>query len=286
MRTEDPQLVRLADYRPPDFLIDRVGLDIKLDLKNTRVIARLSIRRNPAGRGGAPLVLDGDELLLRGVTLDGRALDIADYAATPEKFTLADTPERPFELEIETELDPSANTKLMGLYRSGSAYCTQCEAEGFRRITYFLDRPDVLSVYTTRIEADRTDAPILLSNGNPVEHGDLAYKQRHYAVWHDPFPKPCYLFALVGGDLGSIRDTFTTMSGRKVELAIYVERGNEPRAAYAMDALKRAMRWDETAYGREYDLDVFSIVAVSDFNMGAMENKGLNVFNDKYVLAL
>jgi aminopeptidase N len=274
MRTEDPQLVRLADYRPPDFLIDRVALDIKLDQKKTRVTSRLSLRRNPIGRAGAPLLLDGDELLLLGVTLDGQPLDTSRYAVTPEKFTFAEPPEAPFELEIEIELDPSANTKLMGLYRSGSAYCTQCEAEGFRRITYFLDRPDILSVYTTRVQADRKEAPVLLSNGNPVEHGDIPNSSMHYAIWYDPFPKPCYLFALVGGDLGRIGDTFTTMSGRKVDLAIYVEHGNEPRAAYAMDALKRAMRWDETAYGREYDLDVFNIVAVSDFNMGAMENKG------------
>lgn len=286
MRTEDPQIIRLVDYRPPDFLIDRVSLDIKLDLKKTRAISRLSLRPNPAGRADVPLVLDGDELVLLGVKLDGEPLQESDYSVTANGFTLAAPPRRNFGLEIETELDPSANTKLMGLYRSGSAYCTQCEAEGFRRITYFLDRPDVLSIYTTRIEADRAEAPILLSNGNLVERGDVPQSNRHYAVWHDPFPKPCYLFALVGGDLGSLRDTFTTMSGRKVDLAIYVEHGNERRAAYAMDALKRAMRWDETAYKREYDLDVFNIVAVSDFNMGAMENKGLNIFNDRYVLAL
>jgi aminopeptidase N len=286
MRTEDPRVVRLADYKPPDFLVDRVYLDIKLDLKKTRVTSRLSLRRNPNGSPGAPLGLEGDELLLLGVMLDAQPLDTSRYAVTPEKFTFAEPPESPFELEIETELDPSANTKLMGLYRSGSAYCTQCEAEGFRRITYFPDRPDILSVYTTRIEADRLEVPILLCNGNPIEHGAVPETERHYAIWHDPFPKPCYLFALVGGDLGSIRDTFTTMSERAIDLAIYVEHGNERRAVYAMDALKRAMRWDETAYGREYDLNVFNIVAVSDFNMGAMENKGLNIFNDKYVLAL
>ena len=174
----------------------------------------------------------------------------------------------------------------MGLYRSGSAYCTQCEAEGFRRITYFLDRPDVLSVYTTRIEAERAEAPVLLSNGNKIAAGDVAGTTRHFAVWHDPHPKPCYLFALVGGDLGAVRDQFVTASGRKVDLAIHVEHGKEERAAYALDALKRAMAWDEQTFGREYDLDVFNIVAVSDFNMGAMENKGLNIFNDRYVLAL
>jgi aminopeptidase N len=285
MRTEDPQLVRLADYRPPDFLIDRVHLDISLDLKATRIKSRLSIRPNPAGRSNVPLVLDGDELVLRGIALDGRALEPSAYSATPERLSLPNPPNGSFELEIETELDPSANTKLMGLYRSGSAYCTQCEAEGFRRITYFIDRPDILSVYTTRIEAQRGQAPILLSNGNPIEAGTLPDSDRHYAVWHDPFPKPSYLFALVGGDLGSIQDSFTTASGRKVALAIYVEHGNESRATYAMDALKRSMRWDEETFGREYDLDIFNIVAVSDFNMGAMENKGLNIFNDKYVLA-
>ena len=186
---------------------------------------------------------------------------------------------------IETRLDPAANTKLMGLYRSGSAYCTQCEAEGFRRITYFLDRPDVLSTYRVRLEADRTEAPVLLSNGNLEAAGKVETSGRHFAVWSDPHRKPCYLFALVAGDLGSITDSFVTASGRNVALAIHVEHGREARAAYAMDALKRSMAWDERTYGREYDLDVFNIVAVSDFNMGAMENKGLNVFNDKYVLA-
>ena len=188
-------------------------------------------------------------------------------------------------MTIETVVDPTGNTQLMGLYRAGATYCTQCEAEGFRRITYFLDRPDVMAVYTTRIEADKKEAPILLSNGNLIAHGDVAGTARHFAVWHDPFPKPSYLFALVGGNLGCVEDSFTTMSGRKVKLAIYVEPGKEARCAYAMDSLKRAMRWDETAFGREYDLDIFMIVAVSAFNMGAMENKGLNVFNDKYVLA-
>ncbi len=181
-------------------------------------------------------------------------------------------------------MNPSANTKLMGLYRSSGTYCTQCEAEGFRRITYFLDRPDVLAVYRTRIEAERDEVPILLSNGNLVEQGAIG-SSRHFAVWDDPFPKPSYLFALVGGKLGSVHDTFKTMSGREVKLAIYVEPGREKFCAYALDALKRSMRWDERTFGREYDLDVFNIVAVSDFNMGAMENKGLNVFNDKYVLA-
>jgi aminopeptidase N len=285
MRTDNAKAVRLADYRPTDYLIDEVHLDISLDRNATRVQARLSIRPNPLGRKNAPLVLDGDGLKAEHVALDGRALQLSPDEITPDRLTIAAPPQQPFTLEIETIVDPSANTQLMGLYRSGSAYCTQCEAEGFRRITYFLDRPDVLSVYTTRIEADIKDAPVLLGNGNLVEKGSVG-EQRHFTVWHDPFPKPSYLFALVGGELDCLRDTFTTMSGRNVELGVYVEPGKASRATYAMDALKRSMRWDEEAFGREYDLDVFNIVAVSDFNMGAMENKGLNVFNDKYVLAL
>ena len=285
MRTEQAQPVRLADYRVPDYLIDAVSLDVRLLRNATQVRARLSMRPNPAGRPGAALVLDGDELTLKAVRLDGVSPAPEAYVADPDQLTLFAPPSKPFVLEIETEIDPAANLKLMGLYRSGSAYCTQCEAEGFRRITYFLDRPDVLSVYTVRLEAVKAEAPVLLSNGNPVEAGPIAGTDRHFAIWHDPHPKPCYLFALVGGDLGVVHDTFTTMSGRVVKLGIYVEPGKEDRAAYAMDALKRSMRWDEEAYGREYDLDVFNIVAVSDFNMGAMENKGLNVFNDKYVLA-
>ncbi len=272
--------MRLSDYLPPDFLIDTVELDISLHKTQTRVVSRLTLRRNPKGRPGAPLVLDGGELTLRGVKLDGRALAPAEYETAPESLTLRAPPETPFTLDVETLVDPSANTRLEGLYRSGAAYCTQCEAQGFRRITYFLDRPDVLSVFTTRIEADKAEAPVLLGNGNPAQSGDLD-NGRHFAVWRDPFPKPCYLFALVGGDLGHISHDFETASGRKVKLAIYVEHGKEERADYAMDALMRAMRWDERAFGREYDLDVFNIVAVSDFNMGAMENKGLNIFNDK-----
>ncbi len=286
MRTDTAQPVRLSDYRAPDHLIDEVNLDIRLNLTATHVRARLSIRPNPKGRPGAPLILNGDGLNATTVLLDGGALDLDASAIGPDALTINEPPRRPFELTIDTIIDPSANTQLMGLYRSGSAYCTQCEAEGFRRITYFLDRPDVLSVYTTRIEAEKAEAPVLLGNGNLVEGGDVEGTSRHYAIWQDPHPKPCYLFALVGGDLGSIHDTFTTMSGRVVKLGVYVEHGNESRAAYAMDALKRCMRWDEEAFGREYDLDLFNIVAVSDFNMGAMENKGLNIFNDKYVLAL
>jgi aminopeptidase N len=285
MRTETPQIVRLEDYRPSDFLIDRVELAIRLHPTETRILATLAVRPNPKGRKDAPLELDGDELRLVALSVDGRAASAADYAATPQSLTIPRPPARPFTLTIETTVNPSANTKLMGLYRSGGVYCTQCEAEGFRRITYFLDRPDVLAVYATRLEGDRDTEPLLLGNGNPVETGGVAGTNRHYAVWHDPFPKPSYLFAIVGGALGTVAKTFTTTSGRKVEIAVHVEPGKESRADYALDALERAMRWDEETFGREYDLEVFNVVAVSDFNMGAMENKGLNIFNDKYVLA-
>ena len=283
MRSDQGQPIRLSDYRVPDYLVDAVDLDILLHRTATRVRATLTLRPNPKGVAGAPLHLDGDELVATAITLDGAALDLS--CATPERLTVAAPPQRPFTLAIETLLDPTANTKLMGLYRSGSAYCTQCEAEGFRRITYYLDRPDVLSVFTTRIEGPRDETPILLGNGNPVETGAVPGTDRHYAVWHDPHPKPSYLFALVGGRLDVLEDSITTSEGRRVALAIYVEPGKVGQAAYAMDALKRSMRWDEEVFGRAYDLDVFNIVAVSDFNMGAMENKGLNIFNDKYVLA-
>jgi aminopeptidase N len=284
MRTEEPRPVRLKDYRPPDWLIETVDLDVLLDPTATVVRAKLRLKPNGAG-APAPLILDGEELKLHSLALDGKPLPDGSFIATPDGLTIAQPPQGPFTLEIETVLDPAANTQLMGLYRAGATYCTQCEAEGFRRITYFLDRPDVLAVYTTRIEADKSEAPVLLSNGNLVAAGEVPGTNRHFAVWHDPFKKPCYLFALVGGKLARVEDTFVTMSGRNVALAIYVEPGKEDRCAYAMDSLKRAMRWDETAFGREYDLDIFMIVAVSAFNMGAMENKGLNVFNDKYVLA-
>jgi len=285
LRDAEPQPVRLSDYLPPDWLVDTVDLDVRLHPTATRVIAKLALRPNPEGRAGSPIVLDGDELTLKSVTLDGTPLAGNGYAVTASSLTILAPPQQPVVLEIETLLDPSSNTKLMGLFRSSGTYCTQCEAEGFRRITYFPDRPDVLAVYTTRIEAEMAEAPVLLGNGNPVEHGVIDGTTRHYAIWHDPWPKPCYLFALVGGKLDRIVEPFTTATGRQVELGIYVEPGKAERAGYAMDALKRSMRWDEEAFGCEYDLDVFNIVAVADFNMGAMENKGLNVFNDKYVLA-
>ncbi len=283
MRAENAQPIRLEDYRPTDYLIDTVELTIRLHPTDTRIVSRLSLRPNPAGKPGAPLALDGDELKLVAISIDGAPLAAGAYTAHEAGLTVASPPQRPFVLTIETAVDPTANTKLMGLYRSNGVYCTQCEADGFRRITYFLDRPDVLSVYTTRIEADAA-TPLLLGNGNRLEAGALA-NGRHFAVWHDPFPKPSYLFAIVGGDLDHVEEAFTTASGRDATIAVYVERGKRERARYALDALRRSMRWDEEVFGREYDLDVFNIVAVSDFNMGAMENKGLNIFNDKYVLA-
>ena len=283
MRTDIAQPIRLEDYRQPDWLVDTVHLDVSLHPSGTRVRAKLALRPNPQVPA-APLVLDGDGLSLTSLKIDGAEAAPDSYVAAPERLSIPQPPNQPFTLEIETLVDPSANTQLSGLYRSSGTYCTQCEAEGFRRITYFPDRPDVMAVYTTRIEADKAEAPVLLANGNLTDSGDLP-GGRHFAVWHDPHPKPAYLFALVGGDLAHIEDRFRTMSGRDVTLRIYVEHGKEDRCGYAMDALKRSMRWDEQAFGREYDLDIFMIVAVSDFNMGAMENKGLNVFNDKYVLA-
>jgi aminopeptidase N len=285
MRTEDARPVRLADYRPPDWLVETVDLDVSLDPTATTVRATLALKPNPESAAPAPLVLDGEGLDLKSLKLDGAPLPPEQFVATGDRLTIAQPPQRPFRLEIETVVDPSANTELLGLYRSSGNYCTQCEAEGFRRITYFPDRPDVMAVYTTRIEAEKADAPVLLANGNLTSSGNVPGTSRHFAVWHDPFPKPSYLFALVGGKLACVEDTFRTMSGRNVALKIYVEPGKEARCAHAMDSLKRSMRWDETAFGREYDLDIFMIVAVSDFNMGAMENKGLNVFNDKFVLA-
>jgi aminopeptidase N len=284
MRTEQARPIRLEDYRPPDWRVETVELDVALHPGATKV--RATLRMSPHSEAApAPIVLDGDGLTLTSLKLDGSELHPDAYVATPDSLTIAQPPAGTCYLQIETLLDPSANTQLMGLYRSNGTYCTQCEAEGFRRITYFPDRPDVMAVYTTRIEAEKSEAPILLSNGNLQSAGDIAGTTRHFAVWHDPFPKPSYLFALVGGNLACVEDEFVTLSGRNVVLRIYVEPGKENRCAWAMDSLKRCMRWDEEAFGREYDLDIFMIVAVGDFNMGAMENKGLNVFNDKYVLA-
>ncbi|HEY2011199.1 MAG TPA: aminopeptidase N [Rhizomicrobium sp.] len=280
MRTDEPRAIHLADYRAPEFRIRTVHLDFALLPEATRVTARLEIARQT---GSGPLVLIGENQKLLSVAVDGRPLSPGDYLLDDKSLTLPN-PASKLTVEVVSEINPAANTALEGLFLSNGMFCTQCEPEGFRRITYFLDRPDNLSIFTVRIEADKEQYPVLLSNGNRIESGELS-GGRHYAVWHDPFPKPSYLFALVAGDLGVIHDSFTTLSGRKVALDIYIEHGNEPRALYAMDSLKRAMKWDEEAYGREYDLDIFMIVAVSAFNMGAMENKGLNIFNDKVLLA-
>ncbi|MEQ8699459.1 MAG: aminopeptidase N, partial [Bauldia litoralis] len=255
--TKETTPVRLSDYRAPDYAIDTVSLDFSLAPTATQVTAQLAMRPNTPG---APLVLDGDEVKLIAISINEEYIPSSAYEATPQQLTIKAPPREPFTLEIVTEINPKANTKLMGLYLSNGNYCTQCEAEGFRRITYFLDRPDVLAVYTTRIEASKAAAPVLLSNGNRIDGGDIPGTTRHFAVWHDPFPKPSYLFAAVAGDLGLVEDSFTTMSGREVALHIYCEHGKEARCAYAMDALKRSMRWDETAFGREYDLDIFMIV--------------------------
>jgi aminopeptidase N len=285
MRTDTGKTFRLEDYKPTDYEIPETALAFRLDGPQTQVRSRLTVKRREGASVSAPLELDGDGLTLISVQLNGKTVGANDYAGTSDSLLLRNLPtETQFVVEIVTEIDPDTNRSLMGLYRSGKIYCTQCEAEGFRRITYFLDRPDILSVYSVRIEARKSEAPILLSNGNPISSGALA-DGWHFAEWHDPHPKPSYLFALVAGSLGLVEDKFITMSGRLVDLRIYVEHGKEARAAYAMDSLVRSMKWDEEAFGREYDLDLFMIVAVSSFNMGAMENKGLNIFNDKYVLA-
>ena len=280
MRIDTPQAIRLADYTPPDFLIDEVFLDFALAPSATRVKARLAMRRN--GEHDRPLVLAGEHLRTLRVVLDGRELGEGDFDPEPESLTLPNLPDA-FLLETEVEIDPAGNTALMGLYMSGGRFCTQCEAEGFRRITWFLDRPDVLARYTVRMEADASFHR-LLANGNLIDSGALD-GGRHFAVWNDPFPKPCYLFALVAGELDELADSFVTASGRTVDLRVFVDPGMAPRAVYAMDSLKRAMKWDEEAFGREYDLDLFMIVAVRDFNFGAMENKGLNIFNSALLLA-
>jgi aminopeptidase N len=273
--------IRREDYRPPDWLVPEIALKFTLGIEKTRVQAKLTVERNPKGSQDAPLLLNGDELKPLGVWIDG---------APSENWTmeggdlLIPLDQDRHEVGIDTEISPAANSRLMGLYASNGMLCTQCEAQGFRRITFFPDRPDVLSKYRVRMEGDAARFPVLLSNGNPVASGEAA-NGHHWAEWEDPFPKPCYLFALVAGDLKANRDSFTTMSGRKVDLAIWVREADLPKTAHAMASLKAAMAWDERVYGREYDLDLFNIVAVSDFNMGAMENKGLNIFNSAYILA-
>lgn len=280
-----PNVTYLKDYKQPDYWIESVELHIDLAEENTLVTAWLEITANlqTNSRRGAPLRLDGCDLQLKSIALNGEELRQADFKLTEQQLILPKVPEQCL-LEVQTIIQPQLNTSLTGLYKSNAMFCTQCEAEGFRKITYFIDRPDVLSRYTVTISADKSRYPILLSNGNLMDQGELA-DNRHWVKWQDPFRKPCYLFALVAGDLACVTDQFTTQSGRQIELKIFVEKGNEEKCEHALLSLKNAMRWDEKIYGLEYDLDIYMIVAVNDFNMGAMENKGLNIFNAQYVLA-
>lgn len=277
-----PQPVYLKDYQPPEFYIDTVDLKFELDEDKTIVKANIAFNANKQHKAN-DLKLIGDGLKLLSVALNGKTLSSSDYRATPDALIIFNVPEK-FSLTIETEIKPQENTALSGLYKSSGNFCTQNEAEGFRRIIYFLDRPDVMARYTTTIIADEKKYPIMLSNGNLIESGKLE-GGKHWVRWQDPFRKPSYLFALVAGDLEFIEDEFITRSKKPVKLKIFVEKGNKDKCAHAMQAVKKAMRWDEEKFGREYDLDIYMIVAVSDFNMGAMENKGLNIFNTKYILA-
>ena len=284
MKDAQPRVTRLSEYRPPDFLVDTVDLRFELGDEFTLVHSRLALRRNTAaGAGNAPLLLNGQGLSLLSISIDGQALEASNFRYEEDLLEVPSVPERCL-LETCVRIEPQKNTALEGLYRSRGMFCTQCEPEGFRRITFFPDRPDVLARFSTEIVAPREGFPVLLSNGNEAARGELP-DGRHWVRWEDPFPKPSYLFALVAGDLVSLDDSFTTCSGRTVVLRIFVEPKDLDKCAFGMDALKQSMRWDEEVYGREYDLDIFMIVAVDDFNMGAMENKGLNVFNTSCVLA-
>ncbi len=284
MRTEQPKMIYLKDYQAPEYLIDETHLTFELHDDHTLVHAQLVMRRNPArGAGLPPLVLDGQQLELLSVSLGDVELGAADYQVDDSHLTLHPTAAS-FTLDTSVRIHPETNTALEGLYKSGSMFCTQCEAEGFRKITYYLDRPDVMSKFTTTVSAEQHSYPVLLSNGNPIASGP-GEDGRHWATWEDPFMKPAYLFALVAGDLWCVEDKFETASKRDVTLRIYVEPENIDKCQHAMTSLKKSMRWDEEVYGREYDLDIFMIVAVNDFNMGAMENKGLNIFNSSAVLA-
>ena len=284
MLCDAPNTIYLKDYSPPEYLIDKADLRFDLQEEWTLVFARLEIRRNPdSASAGEGLQLQGEGLQLRSLSIDGQPLTPEMYSLDAEGLRISRVTER-FILESEVSIKPQENTALEGLYKSGSMFCTQCEAEGFRKITWFIDRPDVMTRFTTTIVADRASYPVLLSNGNPISSKNIG-NGRHQAVWDDPFPKPSYLFALVAGNLRHIEERYTTASGREIPLRIYVEPENIDKCDHAMKSLKHSMAWDERNYGREYDLDLFMIVAVGDFNMGAMENKGLNIFNSKFVLA-
>ncbi|MDR3299241.1 MAG: aminopeptidase N, partial [Candidatus Accumulibacter sp.] len=283
MPNETHRPIRLEDYAPPPYLIETVGLDVDIRADATLVSATLVCARNRAAPGAQALILDGEELETLSVSLDGKPLAAGAYRLDASRLTIDAVPER-FTLRTQVRIRPDRNTRLSGFYRSRDGYFTQCEPEGFRRIIWFIDRPDVMARYTVTLHADKKAFPVLLSNGNPVAQGDEP-DGRHYATWEDPFRKPSYLFAMVAGQLDVLRDTFRTASGREVRLAIYVEPGKLDQCPHAMAALKKAMRWDERRFGLECDLDHYMIAAIGDFNMGAMENKGLNVFNTKYVLA-
>lgn len=281
--TLTPEEIRLADYKAPDYQIEKVDLDFTLDPERTRVKSKLVVKRVAEAQSSAALTLDGEDLDLVSLLIDGQPVPDEHKKLEEKTLTLTELPSK-FLLEIETICAPANNKALSGLYLSNGMFCTQCEAEGFRRITYFPDRPDVLTKFSVRIEANKKSFPVLLSNGNKLNEGDLP-DGNHFTEWADPHPKPSYLFALVAGDLVSVDDNFTTMSGRTVDLKVFVQPQNKDKCTYTLDALKRSMRWDEETFGREYDLDIFMIVAVDHFNFGAMENKGLNIFNSAYVLA-
>ena len=277
-----PKMIYLKDYKPKAYGVDSIELIFDLHDTETHVHATIQFHRNTSTE--EPLVLYGNKLDLKSIRIDGRSLSEKDYTLTPETLTIAEVPQS-FILDIENTLRPKTNTELSGLYQSGSLFCTQCEPEGFRNITYYPDRPDVMTTFKTTLIANKKSHPVLLSNGNCIAKGDATDTARHFATWMDPFKKPSYLFALVAGDLISVEDFFVTRSGRLVTLKLFIEHVNLEKSGYALQALKKAMKWDEEVYGREYDLDIYMIVAVNDFNMGAMENKGLNIFNAKYVLA-
>lgn len=282
MLDAQPKTTQLSEYTEPNFWVEATELTFELQPESTLVSSRLQLKRNPNRPANSPLELDGHELELVSVAINGKQLTANDYSVDDESLVIHSMPDEAV-LEIRVRVNPAQNTTLDGLYRSGGMYCTQCEAQGFRRITYYPDRPDVMSVFTTHIIAELTENPVMLSNGNLI--ADSLENGVRTVTWHDPHKKPSYLFALVAGDLVVKEGSFTTMSGREVALKLYVESQNIDKTDYALDALKRSMRWDEETYGREYDLDIFMIVAVDDFNMGAMENKGLNVFNSSCVLA-
>jgi len=291
MKNASARTTYLKDYRPPPFTIETTDLSFDLYEDHATVVSKLLFKRNGAAEEDS-LCLDGQLLQLERVLIDGKELEPEQYLKDDESLTIPELSKllgpsfQEFRFECHTRIEPQNNTALEGLYKSKKMFCTQCEAEGFRRITYYLDRPDVMSKFTTTVAAEKAKYPVLLSNGNNIDSGDVeGAPERHWVTWEDPFKKPSYLFALVAGDLVSLDDTFVTCSGREIELRIFVEEKDIDKCDHAMLSLKNSMRWDEEVYGREYDLDIFMIVAVDDFNMGAMENKGLNVFNTSCVLA-